>query len=251
MRVSLIQTDTQWESPAANIDKARGFISRAASEGAAIAILPEMFSTGFSMKAHSVAGAEATEKLSSLASENNISIIAGVAAPLREKGLNKALVIDKSGELIAQYSKMHPFSFAGEDKHYAAGDGPVVFELGGEGSSVFICYDLRFPEVFRTVARDVKVIYVLANWPASRQEHWHALLKARAIENQCFVAGVNRVGRDGNGIEYAGGSCLYGPFGEEIFLAGDRENAYTVELDLSLVDSTRVKYPFLNDMRIH
>jgi predicted amidohydrolase len=99
------------------------------------------------------------------------------------------------------------------------------------------------------VARDVKVIYVLANWPASRQEHWHTLLRARAIENQCYVAGVNRVGTDGNGIDYAGGSCVYSPFGEELLIAVNKEGTYSVELDLNLVDTTRSKYPFLNDMK--
>lgn len=249
LRLALIQPDTVWESPARNIEKTSGLIAQASSEGATIAALPEMFTTGFSMNAHSIEGSEARDEISALASENSINILAGVAAPSGERGLNKALAIDQSGGLVAEYSKMHPFSFAGENQHYDPGPCTATFSLAGVPSSVFICYDLRFPEVFRRVAAEVKVIYVLANWPAARQEHWHALLMARAIENQCFIAGVNRVGKDGTGIKYSGGSCVYGPFGEEVFIAGEDEGVYIVDLDISLVDSTRSRYHFLDDMR--
>ena len=249
LRLTLIQLDTAWEDPAANLEKASKLIALSAKEKASVAALPEMCTTGFSMEAHTIKGSEAGEELSALASAHRICILGGVAAPSVGKGLNKALAFDGSGALVSEYSKMHPFSLAGEDKHYAPGKEPVTFDLAGVSSSVFICYDLRFPEVFRRVARAVKVIYVLANWPAGRQEHWHTLLRARAIEDQCFVAGVNRVGTDGNGIAHAGGSCVYGPFGQEFLIAGDKEGAYTVDLDLSLADSVRAQYPFLNDMR--
>jgi predicted amidohydrolase len=249
LKLALVQPDTTWESPAGNLEKAAGLIARASAQGAEVAALPEMFTTGFSMNAHSIEGAEARIALSSMAKENNINIIAGVAAPVDVKGLNKALAFDTSGALIAEYAKMHPFSYAGEEKHYTPGQGPVTFDLAGAPSSVFICYDLRFPEIFRSVARDVKVIYLLANWPASRQEHWHALLRARAIENQCYVAGVNRVGADGGGIEYVGGSCVHGPFGEEFLVAGKKEGVSVVDLDIASVESIRSQYPFLNDMR--
>ena len=249
LRLALIQPDTAWENPEANIKKADRMLSGAAESGATVAAFPEMFTTGFSMKAHAIKGAEALDSLSSLASKHNINLLAGVASASGLQGLNKALAYDNSGSLVADYSKMHPFSFADEDKHYSPGPGTAVFKLAGVASSVFICYDLRFPEVFRSVARQVKVIYVLANWPASRHDHWHALLKARAIENQCFVAGVNRTGADGEGIAYAGGSCVYGPFGEEVFLADESEGVYIVDLDISLADSTRSRYPFLKDMR--
>lgn len=252
MRISIIQPDIVWEDPAANIEMASAMVADAAGKGASVAVLPEMFSTGFSMDAHSVPGVEdVPAELARLARENSISIIAGTAAHSRTTppGLNRALAYDSSGELIAGYSKMHPFSFAGEDRHYVPGPGPVTFELGGQPSSVFICYDLRFPEVFRSVARKVKVIYVIASWPAARQEHWATLLRARAIEDQCFVVGVNRVGTDGNGVSHAGGSCVFGPFGEVVFSAGQAVGVYDVELDIALVDRVRAEYPFLDDMR--
>jgi len=249
LKLALVQTDTVWERPFENLAKVARLTGEAAAQRVSVAVLPEMCTTGFSMGAHSIGGAEATGQLSVMASENRLAILAGVAAPSGSTGLNKALAFDRFGALVSEYAKLHPFSLAGEHKHYAPGQKTVVFDLSGAASSVFICYDLRFPEVFRAVARAVKVIYVLANWPASRQDHWHALLRARAIENQCYVAGVNRVGTDGAGIDYAGGSCVYGPFGEEVFVAGNEEGFYVTELDLSLVDSTRSRYPFLDDMR--
>lgn len=249
MKLAFVQPDTIWEDPAANLEKATGFISKAAVGGAGLAVLPEMFTTGFSMNAHSIKGAESSHEIASLASGNRINILAGVAAASGGRGLNKALAFDSSGAAVSEYTKMHPFSFAGEHEHYSPGPGPVTFELSGVPSSVFICYDLRFPEAFRAVARDVKVIYVLANWPASRQDHWHTLLKARAIENQCYVVGVNRVGTDGNGVQYTGGSAAYGPFGEVPLVCGQEEGVFITELGLKAVDEVRSAYPFLRDMR--
>jgi predicted amidohydrolase len=147
MNLALIQTDTRWESPASNLEKAAMLIAQASAKGATTVALPEMFNTGFSMRAHSIGEIkELTSGLAAIARDNSTGLIAGVAAPsdISGKGLNKALAFDASGTLIAEYAKMHPFSFAGEDKHYEPGRGPVTFDLSGVDSSVFICYDLRF-----------------------------------------------------------------------------------------------------------
>lgn len=251
MKIALIQMDMGWETPAANMQKARAMISEAALAGADVAALPEMFATGFSMDAHRIKGiGSIPPELSAMAKDNRIALIAGVPAEgISPRGLNKALAYDSDGTPVAEYTKMHPFSYAGEDKHYAPGSAPVTFMLSAAPSSVFICYDLRFPEVFRKVAKKAMVIYVLANWPAARQEHWEALLRARAIENQCFIIGVNRTGTDGNNVAYAGGSAAYGPFGDTILMGGNTEGVLMAEIEPEEAVRVRQRYPFLTDMR--
>lgn len=246
--------DIAWEAKKKNLDRAEIFIGRASAEHCDIAVFPEMFSIGFSMNVsltdEDVHGPTSRE-LSQLAKKFNINIIAGI--PLKtsdaKKAENSAVVYDRQGRLTGRYSKMHPFCFAGEDHHYSAGSAPVVLNIDGMEAGIFICYDLRFPEVFRMIAKDVKAIFVIANWPSSRKEHWESLLKARAIENQCFVIGVNRTGKDGNGIDYPGGSRVYGPMGIEICAGNDKDEFIICEIDLPEVTETRSKFPFLKDMR--
>lgn len=255
MKIALIQMDTAWHDHAENRMKAEAMLERAASECCTMAALPEMFAGGFSMDldaATEATGGPTMRMLSTAAKRHGMQIIAGLA--LRDAGetmgRNAALMYAPSGELAATYVKMHPFSYAGEHARYAQGAGPVTFEIAGKShASVFICYDLRFPEVFRQVARSVSMIFVIANWPASRAAHWDALLRARAIENQCYVAGVNRVGVDGTGIAYAGGSVVYGPLGDEVIRADDAESVIVADIDLSEVDRVRREFPFLGDMR--
>lgn len=145
--------------------------------------------------------------------------------------------------------KIHPFSFSGEDKYYIAGINPVIFNIDDSPCSVFICYDLRFPEIFKKVAKNVQAIFVIANWPASRKEHWETLLKARAIENQCFVIGVNRIGVDGNGITYHGASNIFDPSGNNILCGNDKDEFLTGEINLKDAAEVRSKFPFLKDMK--
>ena len=219
MKIALIQMDTAWESKTANYARAEKFFKKAAQEACDIIVFPEMFDTGFSMNISALSEDEKGETarvLSGLAKKYGLNVIAGFAAktPGRKKAKNLAVVFDRSGSVIANYAKMRPFSFADEDKYFSAGNSSVVFSIEGVPASVFICYDLRFPEIFREVAREVRMIFVLANWPDTRKDHWETLLKARAIENQCFVIGVNRTGKDGNGIRYSGASHVYGPTGK-------------------------------------
>jgi predicted amidohydrolase len=186
-----------------------------------------------------------------MASEHKINIVGGYPAlyPGEEKGRNLAAAYGRDGERVALYQKMHPFPLAGEDRHYLAGKGPVVFALDGTPSSVFICYDLRFPEAMRKVAKEVSLMFFIANWPAQRAEHWDMLLRARAVENQCFVAGVNRVGTDGNGIAYSGVSAIFGPTGNMLCRGSDKEEIIFCEIDPGEAESVRAEYPFLGDMR--
>ncbi|MDP2168756.1 MAG: carbon-nitrogen family hydrolase [Thermodesulfovibrionales bacterium] len=254
MKVALIQMDIRWESKKPNYSKAQKFAKRAREEGCDIAVFPEMFNTGFSMNVPAIAEAEDGETasfLSALAKKYEINLIAGfpVWAMAGGMGRNMAAVFDRQGAVVAKFTKLHPFSFAGEHKHYSPGEGAVVFDIEGIQASLFICYDLRFPEVFRAVAKDVQAIFVIANWPASRVEHWETLLRARAIENQCFIIGVNRTGKGGNGILYPGASHVYGPSGEDICRGNEKDEFLTVEFDPALVAEARSKFPFLKDIR--
>lgn len=247
--------DIAWESKEANFAKAGGFVKKASEEKCDVVVFPEMFNTGFSMNVGTMAEEENGETsvlLSGLAREYGLNLIAGLAMKRawESRARNCALAFDRSGRLLANYSKQYPFTFAGEDRHYVAGTDSVLFIVDDMPSSIFICYDLRFPEVFRSVARDVHSIFVIANWPSSRIDHWETLLRARAIENQCFVIGVNRTGSDGNGITYPGASHAYGPLGKDISPVRVHDEFLTLEFDPEEVIKIREDFPFLKDMRL-
>lgn len=250
----MVQLNILWEDKKANLAKAGLFIERAARERCDVVVFPEMFNTGFSMKVSALGESENGETalfLSGSAKSYGINLIAGFAVRRagEDKDRNTAVAYGRKGELLASYTKMHPFSFAGEDLYYEAGTDTVVFNMDGVPCSIFICYDLRFPEVFRKVAPDVRVIFVPANWPSERKEHWETLLKARAIENQCFIAGVNRTGKDGNGLSYPGASHVFGPLGADICSGGEKDELLICSFNPEEVSGVRSKYPFLKDMR--
>lgn len=254
MKIALIQLNTVWEAKRVNLERAELFTGRAAAEGCDLIVFPEMFSSGFSMNVPAIAEeglGETVSVLSELAGQGPINLIAGfpIKTPMEEKGRNMAFFFNRTGKLDATYTKMHPFTHAEEDRHYIAGEHTSIFEIDGTPSSVFICYDLRFPEVFRSVAREVSLIFVIANWPTERKDHWETLLKARAIENQCFVVGVNRTGTDGNGMRYPGASCVVDPLGRVVCSGNETEEFLTCEIDPQDVFRVRSQYRFLEDMR--
>jgi predicted amidohydrolase len=262
MLLALGQMDVAWLDRAANLDRIGRIAQEAAGAGAGVLILPEMCTTGFSMDAGAAAEdvdalvlpeppGETGAVLATHARAHGIALIAGVALRVKHEpmGRNVALAIDARGALRAAYTKLHPFTYAGEHEHYLPGEGAQTFAMGPVQVAPFICYDLRFPEVFRAVAPEVELIAVIANWPASRARHWRALLQARAIENQCYVAGVNRVGTDGAGIAYAGGSVVFGPMGEVVAEMGGEAGVGLAEIDPAEVARVREKFPFLGDRR--
>jgi predicted amidohydrolase len=218
-------------------------------------VLPEMFGTGFSMNVTAIAepyGGETEQFLAAVAKEYGIYLIAGAAMRGRDgKARNKALVSSPEGKLIAFYAKMHPFTPGGEADHYTAGERPVAFRWGDCTVSPFVCYDLRFPEIFReaAAAHRPELFTVIANWPEKRIHHWVRLLQARAIENQAYVVGVNRVGSDPF-YTYTGRSLIVDPQGEILADAGEREGFIPAKLDLSNLKKYRDGLPILADMRI-
>lgn len=254
MKIALIQMNMDWENKKTNLLKTEKFFRKAARECCDILVLPEMFNTGFSMNTPVTAENETGETfqfLSGLAKGCAVNVIAGLAIKPtgRNKATNQAVVIGRNGSLIARYTKIHPFSPAGENIHFSAGTKQVVFKIEDISAAVFICYDLRFPEIFRAIAKSVHLIFVVANWPASRKDHWETLLKARAIENQCFIIGVNRTGKDGNGIRYPGASHVFDPFGNDICAGNSKEQFIACEIDPGMVTEVRSRFPFLADMR--
>lgn len=250
MKIAIAQLNILWENKEENFKKVERLAQKA--KCCDILVLPEMFNTGFSMNTSlsEIRGGKTEKFLSNLASSLNINIVAGYSLKYYNKAKNISAVFSRDGRLITTYVKIHPFSLLEEDKYFTSGKSPVVFKIDETPCSVFICYDLRFPEVFRKVADRVSVIFVIANWPSLRDEHWQTLLKARAIENQCFVVGVNRVGVDGNGITYSGHSSVYDPWGESVMIADKKESLNICYLPIEKVSEIRVKYPFLKDRKI-
>ena len=258
LRVALGEYDTGWHDPALSLSRAGELIARAAKSRARLVVLPEMCTTGFSMEPGSHAerlGGEQTTALAKLAKEHDLWILAGLS--MRDDDaptlFNGAVFFSPSGDVAAVYRKQRLFTPSGEHEHYVAGEHPAVLVIDGVRVSPFICYDLRFPELFRAVAADVDAFLLIANWPAARGAHWDALVRARAIENLCHIVAVNRDGI-GDGIPYDGRSIAYGPWGEELpdarsgrELAEGSTRPRIVQLDAAKVAATRAKYPFLRD----
>lgn len=260
MKIALAQTDIMWEDKKANLDIAETFIKRAAEENVDLILFPEMSLTGFTMNVEGLG--EYYDKnhwnfnntlaaIKKLSVKYSINIGIGyIEKELEEsKGKNKYAVISKLGEVISNYTKIHPFTFGTESKYYCGGDKISYFNIDDFNLSTFICYDLRFPEIFQIASKEAELITVAANWPKARINHWVDLLKARAIENQCYIAGVNRVG-NGDGIEYNGNSLIIDPLGNVIgSLLDGIEGLIVAELDVDLVHNQRKNFPLKKDRR--
>ena len=255
MRVAAIQHDIAWEQPERTREHVRPMIAKAAADGARLVVLAEMFATGFSMQPERVAedeGGPNERFLLEAAAEHDAYLIASIAQRGPDGNYrNNAVVATPAGE-VTRYAKIHPFSFAGEHERYTAGIERCTVTVEGLRVSPFVCYDLRFADEFWALAHDTDVYVVPANWPTPRHEHWRALLRARAIENQAYVVGVNRVGAVRE-LGHSGGSVIIDPLGA--VLAGDeaadesREAVYCADIDPATVREVRAKFPFLADRR--
>jgi predicted amidohydrolase len=257
MRVALLQMDLAWEDWKSNHAGAARLLKRAADDGASLALLPEMFATGFSMDGGKIAqppGGPSEQWLRGMARGLGLHLIAGLAETCDASGApsplpcNNALWVTPEGD-VSRYTKLHPFSFAGEDAVYAKGAKVVTWTIDGLRVTPQVCYDLRFPEPFRLVAEVTDLFAVVANWPERRRAHWRLLLQARAIENLCYVAGVNRVGEDGKGNRHMGDSSVTSPWGETLVSAAETETVLIADVDSAAVADARAKFPVLEDRR--
>ena len=253
MKVAAVQHDICWEAPAETAAHVAPMIAAAAAAGARLVVLTEMFATGFSMAPERIAqapdGPSATF-LAEQASTHGVWVAASIptADPALPLPVNRLVVAGPGGERH-RYDKIHPFSFAAEHQHYAAGTSFLTTEIEGLRVSGFVCYDLRFADEFWAVAPTTDCYVVVANWPAARRHHWRSLLVARAIENQAYVVGVNRVGIDGSNLEYAGDSMIVDPLGEVLATAAGGESVLVADVDPDVVTSVRARFPFLADRR--
>ncbi|WP_043483967.1 nitrilase-related carbon-nitrogen hydrolase [Geothrix fermentans] len=253
LRVALVQQDTVWQDPAANLARARGFAEAAARAGARVAVFPELFALGFTMApepfAESIPG-PTTKAVAALSREFGLYLVGSCVEAHAPHPRNAAFVTGPDGALIAAYRKIHPFSYGEEHQHYSGGEDCPLFEVDGIPCGLQICYDLRFPEPFRALAaKGAEVVFVPANWPVRRIGAWSILLAARAIENQMAVCGVNRVGRDALGLDYPGASALHDAFGE-VIAKGDAAAGLVIgDLDLIQLRAWRARFPALSDRR--
>ncbi len=254
MRIALVQHDIAWLDPAANHERLAPKIAAAAGAGARLVVLSEMFATGFSMdipKVAEPADGPTRQFLLDVAAANGVWVCGTVATRVdgdpEGKARNRLVLAGPDGAMTT-YDKIHPFTYAREDESYVAGDRHVSVEVEGVRVSFFVCYDLRFADEFWALAHNTDLYVVSASWPEARRHHWKSLLVARAIENQAYVAGLNRVG-EGDGLVYAGDSAVIDPLGETLGSAARGEALVVVDVDPTVVADTRERFPFLADRR--
>ncbi|MBQ6509795.1 MAG: carbon-nitrogen family hydrolase [Flexilinea sp.] len=247
MKIALVQNHIIWEDRERNISGFEKIVSE--NSDADLFLLPEMSFTGFSMDTAKTADLTGgtVSMVKDIAVRYKTAIGFGWVRKPDEKCANVYTVVDSSGCILSEYIKIHPFSYSGEYKYFTGGKKISVYQIGGIPFSTFICYDLRFPELFRSVCRDVHAVIIPANWPAKRAEHWKTLLRARAIENQVYVFGINCVG-EMNGQFYSGDSCVVDPNGNVIVQLSDEEGIIKYDLNDD-TDLYRDSFPVLRDIR--
>ncbi len=252
MRVAAIQHDIAWADRETNFAALEASVREAVEGGAGFVVLSEMFSTGFVVDRDDIGepeGGPSAGFLSRLASELGVWICG--SCPEVGDGDSRpfnSLVAASPDSATHRYRKIHPFTYGGEDRHFRAGNDFLTLDIDGVRVSFFVCYDLRFADEFWALARHTDMYVVPANWPVSRREHWMALLKARAIENQAYVVGCNRVG-SGGGLEYVGDSRIFDPLGNALAEGNDSPTILYADISADTVASTRARFPFLQDRR--
>ena len=256
MKVAAVQHDIVWCDRRANFERLAPRVAAAADEGARLVVLSETFSTGFAVGSDDFAEPEdgpSSEFLRATAARHGIWIagscpeIPADSSADDRRPANTLVLAGPAGETY-RYRKIHPFTFGGEDRHVRPGSDLVTVRVDDLRVSLFVCYDLRFADEFWQLAHDTDLYLVPANWPASRREHWSTLLRARAIENQAYVIGCNRVG-EGGGLVYSGDSVVVDPFGEIVAEGPDEECTLLADVTPERVAEVRDRYRFLPDRR--
>jgi len=253
MRVIGVQLDIVWEDKPANHANVRGILSKTKIRGGELVLLPEMFATGFTMNvgvATDSVSKQDQEFLGRTAKELGVYLMGGLVMTGNDgRGRNQAVVYGPSGQEVVRFAKLHPYTPGKEAQHYTAGETIEWFDWAGAKVSPFVCYDLRFPEIFRAATRrGAELLTVIANWPVMRVEHWVTLVRARAIENQAYVVAVNRCGKD-PWLEYPGRSLIVDPKGNVVADGGSGEGLIEAEIDVEALRVYRKEFPILEDMR--
>lgn len=246
--------DIAFGKPEKNFKAIEEYVKKAAGASADVVVFPEMWNTGYALNQLNhladVNGNTTRELLARLANTFKVNIVGGSVSTKKEDGFyNTMYVIDRSGKIVAEYDKAHLFKLMNEHLFMNEGQSKNIFEIDGTKCGGVICYDLRFPEWIRTHVLDgVKIMFIPAEWPKQRIDHWRLLIQARAIENQCYVVAVNRVGKDPNN-EFNGHSMVVSPWGELLLCDRSVEGIFYVELDLSEVERVRKTMPIFQDRR--
>lgn len=258
--ITTIQTNLYWENKQANLlileDRLRSI-----EEKTEIVVLPEMFTTGFSMRPKDLAETmegETVNWMKEMAQKYRIVLTGSIIIKENNQYFNRMIWMLPNGQ-FAYYDKRHLFVFAGEDQHYSAGNKRLIAQVKGWKINLQVCYDLRFPvwarqqtilpktEEENSKSTEYDLLIYVANWPERRSHAWKTLLCARAIENQCYVVGVNRVGKDGNDINHSGNSMVIDPLGEVLYHMADEEDTFTITLQKDQLENVRTKFPFWKD----
>lgn len=247
LRLALVQTDLAWHDAQANRARFAQLLDQA--RGADLIILPEMFTTGFSMESSALAEPEegATQVWLREQAERLKAVVTGTLIVQAADGSyrNRLLWAQPDGQVL-HYDKRHLFRMAGEHEHFTAGDKQVLFEVKGWRVRPLICYDLRFP-VWSRDPESTDLLFYTANWPAARRNAWNRLLPARAIENLCYVAGINRVGVDGQGYPYSGDSQVLDFLGDSLLDAGEGDGVFQISLNAQKLARFRERFPAWRD----
>ncbi len=252
LTITTIQSNLLWEEKSANLHILEKKIV-GIEEKTEIVVLPEMFSTGFSMKTEELAetmDGETLQWMKRVSRENNIIVTGSIIIEEEGNYYNRLIWMLPNGQ-YGHYDKRHLFAFGEEDKHYKPGDKRLIASVKGWKINLLVCYDLRFPVWARQQKKEESaeydVLIYVANWPERRSHAWKTLLCARAIENQCYVVGVNRVGSDANNIYYSGNSLVIDPLGQVLYHMADEEDIFTITLQKEMLEETRNKFPFWKD----
>jgi omega-amidase len=253
LTITTIQTNLIWEDKKANLRQLEEKIN-SIEERTEIVVLPEMFSTGFIMQPQLFAetmDGNTVEWMKNIAADKRIILTGSIIIKEQDNFYNRLIWMLPNGE-YGYYDKRHLFAYAGEDRHYNAGNKRLIASVKGWKINLQVCYDLRFPVWARQnmgehSTPEYDVLIYIANWPEKRSHAWKTLLCARAIENQCYVVGVNRVGVDGKNINHSGNSLIIDPLGEVLYHKADDEDIFTVNLEKERLEEVRIKFPFWKD----
>jgi predicted amidohydrolase len=253
IKIALAQMDVKWADPDANLAVARQMVGQASDAGADLVVLPELWGSGYDLARAAEYATLLSEglfrEMGLLARAHDLHVV-GSLLEARDGQIYNTCALFGSQGLVGRYRKIHRFCLMQEDRYLAAGDRPALCNDTPWGmTALAICYDLRFPELFRTYAlAGARLMVLPAQWPAPRVDHWRTLLRARAIENQCVVAGCNRVGADRDNV-FSGASAVIGPWGEVLVEGGDQVALLVAEVDFDGVDEARQRIPILSDRR--